>query len=102
MQSSEKDLSAIAEKAELAASFLKSLANPNRLMVLCHLLEGELSVGELNQRVPLSQSALSQHLLVLRDAEMVATRRESQVIYYSLKDERVKAILATLYDAFCA
>ncbi len=101
MSPTEKDLVSIAENAGQAAAFLKTLANSNRLMVLCHLLGGEKSVGELNELVPLSQSALSQHLQVLREADMVSTRRESQVIYYSLKDERVKAILATLYEAFC-
>lgn len=88
--------------AQIAADFLKCLANPNRLMVLCALMDGELSVSELNDSVPLSQSALSQHLSVLRDAELVETRREAQTIFYRLKDARVAPILHALYDLFCA
>lgn len=84
-----------------AESFLKLLANRNRLMLLCALMESELSVGELNQRVPLSQSALSQHLASLRTAGAVDTRRESQTIYYRLKDERIAALLKALYPLFC-
>ena len=87
--------------AEHAANFLKLMANPHRLMVLCHLLDTELSVSELNAHLPLSQSALSQHLAVLRNAGLVATRREQQVIYYSLASEEVRALMATLYEQFC-
>lgn len=61
-----------------AAVFLKALSNENRLLILCHLLEGEMSVTALNEKLPLSQSALSQHLAVLRKDNLVATRRESQ------------------------
>ena len=64
--------------ANRAAGLLKALANEHRLMILCHLLEGPLAVGELNARVGLSQSALSQHLAVLREAGIVATKREAQ------------------------
>ncbi len=69
------------EHATDAAAFLKALANDQRLLVLCALLDGELSVGEINERVPLSQSALSQHLSVLREAGLVTTARQSQTIY---------------------
>ena len=91
-----------AEMADQAERFLKKLANSNRLMVLCVLIEGELSVGELNELVPISQSALSQHLAKLRDAGFVSTRRESQTIYYQLADPRVKVIIESLYTMFCA
>src|SRR5512140_3266910 len=67
-----------------AAGFLKALGNEHRLLILCSLLEGPLAVGDLNQRVELSQSALSQHLALLRAAGLVETRRESQSIFYSL------------------
>lgn len=67
-------------------------------MVLCTLHDGELSVGELNARIPLSQSALSQHLATLRRAGLVATRRESQTIY----DAAASAVIATLHGLFCA
>ncbi|WP_426417798.1 ArsR/SmtB family transcription factor [Aestuariirhabdus sp. LZHN29] len=91
----------LAQNAHSAEQLLKQMANKNRLMVLCTLMDQELSVGELNQRVPLSQSALSQHLTVLRDAGLVATRRESQTIHYRINDPRVGKILDALYSIFC-
>lgn len=91
----------MAEHAESASQLLRTLGNPNRLMILCVLSEGELSVGELNERVPLSQSALSQHLSVLRHEGLVETRRESQSIYYRLSDGPAVRIIATLHDLYC-
>ena len=91
----------MAKQAENAERFLKQLANGKRLMVLCVLSEGELSVSDLNQQIPISQSALSQHLAKLRDAGFVTTRRESQTIYYQLSDPRVKTIIQDLYALFC-
>jgi DNA-binding transcriptional ArsR family regulator len=88
--------------AEDAASFLKLMANPNRLMILCHLLDGEMSVGQLNSHLPLSQSALSQHLAMLRNSGMVSTRREQQTIYYSLASHEVIGVMEVLYEHFCA
>jgi ArsR family transcriptional regulator, virulence genes transcriptional regulator len=90
------------EHATAAAAFLKALANDQRLMVLCALLDGELSVGEINEHVPLSQSALSQHLSVLREAGMVTTARQSQTIYYSVARGPALQIMEVLYSAFCA
>lgn len=87
--------------AEQAAQFLKLLANPHRLMVLCHLIDHELSVSELNEHLPLSQSALSQHLAVLRHAGLVETRRAHQVIYYSLASKDVQDIMTVLHQQFC-
>ncbi len=87
--------------AEQAAKLLKNMSHPSRLMVLCHLMKGECPVSVLNQAVPLSQSALSQHLASLRQAGLVDTRRESQVIYYSLKSQAVSEILETLYQIYC-
>jgi DNA-binding transcriptional ArsR family regulator len=91
----------MAEHAEEAAQFLKLMANPHRLMILCHLLDGEMSVGELNSHLPLSQSALSQHLAVLRNSDIVKTRRNQQVIFYSLSSDQVRAVMAELYQQFC-
>ncbi|WP_432454308.1 MULTISPECIES: ArsR/SmtB family transcription factor [unclassified Agarivorans] len=90
------------KNAEPALKLLKALANQNRLMILCHLLEGELTVGELNQRVELSQSALSQHLAWLRKDQLVMTRKESQTIYYALASKEAKAVLVQLHDLYCA
>jgi len=84
-----------------AAAFLKILANDWRLMILCELLKGERSVGELEEIVSLSQSALSQHLARLRRSHLVKTRRESQTIYYSIADPGVTKIIGALYDLYC-
>jgi len=96
------EMAAVQEHATEAAAFLKALANDQRLLVLCSLLDGALSVGEINERVPLSQSALSQHLGVLRDAGLVTTTRQSQTIYYALEKGPALEIMEVLYAAFCA
>jgi ArsR family transcriptional regulator, virulence genes transcriptional regulator len=85
-----------------AAHLLKALGNEQRLNVLCHLLDGPLSVGELNRRLDLSQSALSQHLALLRESGLVETRREAQTIHYSLPDGPVVRVMALLQDIYCA
>ena len=87
--------------AAKAAEFLKALANEQRLIILCHLTQGPLSVGELNERVPLSQSALSQHLAVLRECGIVHTERESQSISYSLPAGIVTHLMSVLHAEFC-
>jgi len=88
------------KNAGQAAAFLKSLANPHRLAILCVLGEGEVSVGELNERVELSQSALSQHLAVLREENLVATRREGQTIYYSVLPGPASDVIHVLHRHF--
>ncbi|WP_404342997.1 ArsR/SmtB family transcription factor [Pseudoalteromonas mariniglutinosa] len=95
------DFVAMTNNVEQAEQLLKMLANKNRLMILCALQHGEMSVSALNEAVPLAQSALSQHLATLRKANVVTTRRQSQTIYYRVVDENTQAILATLYDLFC-
>ncbi|MCE0505889.1 MULTISPECIES: ArsR/SmtB family transcription factor [unclassified Roseivivax] len=89
------------DKADQVAERLNLMANAKRLLILCRLAEGEASVGELQQHVDLSQSALSQHLAKLRAAEIVATRRESQTIYYRLADPETEQMMAALYEVFC-
>ena len=84
-----------------AARLVRSLANPHRLMVLCTLSAGEMSVTELNQRVPLSQSALSQHLAVLRKEGLVCTRREAQTIYYAVQEGPAMEIVRLLHRNYC-
>lgn len=84
---------------DTSASILKAMANAKRLRILCLLAEGELSVTQLNQRLALSQSALSQHLAILRQQALVTTRRESQTIYYSLASDTVKAVIQALADS---
>lgn len=95
------DLGELREHVDAAASLLKALSNENRLMILCSLSESELSVGDIQERVPLSQSALSQHLAKLRSENLVKTRRESQTIYYSLHDVRASRLINVLHDLFC-
>ena len=95
-------MAAMQDHAGEAAALLKALANDQRLLMLCCLLEGALSVGEINERVPLSQSALSQHLGVLREAGLVTTTRQSQTIYYALAKGPALQIMEVLYEAFCA
>lgn len=95
------DPSAFEAKAELAASLLKAMSNPHRLMILCRLGASEASVGELQADSGLSQSALSQHLAVLRGRELVDTRREAQTIYYRLSDPAVRQVIETLMKIYC-
>lgn len=86
--------------APKALKLLKTMANEKRLFILCNLLEGELSVNELAERVQLSQSALSQHLAILRKEQYVVTRKESQTVYYSIHGEDAKQIMALLHDLY--
>lgn len=93
-----EDLQANARKA---STLLKAMSNERRLLILCHLAQGEKSVGELEELVMLSQSALSQHLARLRRDKLVRTRRSAQSIYYSLYGEEAKAIMVTLHQLYC-
>lgn len=87
--------------ADRAAAMLRSIANTSRLLVLCNLVKGEKSVGELQRILGISQSALSQHLATLRAKKLVAIRRDAQTIYYRLNGPEVAAILTTLYSLYC-
>lgn len=95
------DAEAMRTHAGDAARILRSLANENRLLLLCLLAGGEHSVSELNARVPISQSALSQHLALLRESGLVNTRREAQTIYYSLADGPAGRIIQLLHELYC-
>lgn len=95
------DIDAMRRNAGEAARLLKTLANDQRLRVLCLLIGGELSVGQINDKIDLSQSALSQHLAKLRDEGLVTTRREAQTIYYSLTGGPAQLIIQTLHDIYC-
>ena len=95
------DISQLQENASRASALLKTMANEWRLLILCNLAEGEKSVGQLEELIGLNQSALSQHLAVLRREQLVQTRRMAQSIYYSLKSNEAAMIMATLYDAYC-
>lgn len=100
MSTSHRNASRLLEAGDIAidqaTALLKALANDNRLRILCLLDDSELSVTELNQRLSLSQSALSQHLAILRREGLVTTRRASQTIYYSLQGEQARELIGTL------
>lgn len=88
------------KKATQVAKTLKAIANENRLKILYYIADKELYVGEIEKLVGLSQSALSQHLAVLRAENLVKTRRKAQIIFYQLKDEKVKKFLSLLKELF--
>ena len=90
------------EHADEASTLVKALANKQRLMILCLLVDRERAVGERNGLLDLSQSALSQHLAVLREENLVNTRRDGQTIHYSLMDGPALRILQVLHDTYCA
>jgi DNA-binding transcriptional ArsR family regulator len=96
------DSAAMATHAAQAAALLKSLAHPARLRVLCRLVEGEAPVPELLALTGLSASALSQHLAVLRNLEVVATRRQAQTLHYRLLEGPALGVLQALHAAYCA
>src|SRR5690554_4866184 len=89
------------KNASAAEKLLKSLGNGHRLMVLCHLVSGEKSVGEIEQQLELSRSSLSQHLGRLRNQGIVASRKEGTTVYYRIVDEKSLRVLECLYDVFC-
>jgi DNA-binding transcriptional ArsR family regulator len=95
------DAEAMRAHAGDAARLLRTLANDQRLLVLCMLVESELSVSQINERLDLSQSALSQHLARLREEGLVNTRRDAQTIYYSLADGPAQALIGTLHAIYC-
>ena len=90
------------KNATKACELLGAMANPSRLLILCQLAENEKSVGELQPLIGLSQSALSQHLAVLRDKRLVRTRREGQQIFYRIASREAGALMHTLHEEFCA
>jgi len=94
-------LAEMREHVHDATGLLKTLANEMRLSILCMLCEGERSVGDLNKHLNISQSALSQHLAVLRNAALVSTRRHSQVVYYRLTNSDATRVIQTLHDIYC-
>jgi DNA-binding transcriptional ArsR family regulator len=95
------DPNQLQRRAQEASELLKALGNARRLMILCQLVEGEKSVGELVRRIGLSQSALSQHLARLRRDGLVSTRRSAQTIYYALAGAEARALLNALHGLYC-
>ncbi|QHE93675.1 ArsR/SmtB family transcription factor [Pandoraea fibrosis] len=95
------DIARLRTAARDATALLRALANEDRLLILCQLTQGELSVGELEAQLDIRQPTLSQQLAVLRTEALVNTRRDGKRIYYSVADGAVLAVLACLYDQFC-
>lgn len=95
------NLEALTTQAGRAETLLKAIANRYRLMVLCELHQGELSVSALQQRIGLSQSALSQHLALMRAMGLVATRKEGLNVHYRIADARVFEMMRALEAIFC-
>lgn len=91
----------MAARAAEAAAFLKALSHEGRLMILCHLSSGEKSVTALEALIGARQAAVSQHLARLRSEGLVAARRDGKVIYYAIKDPKVRAMVALVYEMFC-
>lgn len=89
------------QNVQAATELLKTLANPGRLMVLCHIVKQKRTVNELEKLVGLGQSALSQHLSRLRHEGIVEHRRKGQSVFYALKDERARRVIEELYDIYC-
>ena len=87
--------------ADQASELLKALSNRHRLLIICQLIDGERSVGDLAQFLDLRDSTVSQHLALLRKDGLVAARREAQTIYYSIDSDPAREVLKTLYQVFC-
>ena len=95
------DLEELRNAADAACRLLKTLSNPDRLLLLCRLSQGEACVGELESELGIAQPTLSQQLGVLRGEGLVEARREGKNVYYSLADARVERMLPLLYELFC-
>ena len=89
------------ESAQRASEMMKLLGHPHRLMILCELKVDERSVGVLSDTIGISQSLVSQHLARMRHENVVTSRRDAQVVYYSLKEGEAARVIAALYDMFC-
>ena len=95
------DMQAFQQNASEAAKLLKAMSNESRLMILCSLLGKEMTVGELNSVIPISQSALSQHLAELRKNELVITRKQAQTVFYSIASESPEKVISVLKSIYC-
>ena len=101
MDTTTLDLEKMKTSAVHACRMMKVLSNPDRLMLLCQLSQGEKRVGELEEILGIVQPTLSQQLTVLREQQLVSTRREGKHIFYSLSSPQALAVIQTLYQEFC-
>lgn len=100
-QEAQLDIPRLHQSADQAGKLLKTLANPDRLLLLCQLSQGERSVGELEALLNIQQPTLSQQLAVLRREQLVDTRREGKQIFYCISSPQALAVINTLYQLFC-
>ena len=98
---SDLEISNMRDSANVVVGVLKSLANTDRLLILCHLAQMELNVSEIEQITQINQPTLSQQLMMLRKSDVVTTRRDGKQIYYSIKDQNLITVLQTLYELYC-
>ena len=96
------DLNQMAQSADRASSLMKTLGHKDRLMILCHLADGEKSVGQIADLLQLSQSPLSQHLSRMRKEGLVNTRREAQTIYYSVASGEAARFVELMHELYCS
>ncbi|AJQ96745.1 putative transcriptional regulator [Gynuella sunshinyii YC6258] len=101
MDMASQSIDELSSKAGQVAALLKALSHDCRLIIMCNLLDGEMSVSQINEKVPLSQSALSQHLAKLRHDQLVAVRKEAQTVYYRINDPKIGRLMALLYEMYC-
>ena len=101
MDTATLDLEKMKTSADTACRLRKVLSNPDRLLLLCQLSQGERRVGELEEILGIVQPTLSQQLTVLRDEELVTTRREGKNIYYQIASPQALAVMNVLFDQFC-
>lgn len=90
-----------ADKLEEVLNVLKAIANPNRLAALCIMLEDEISVNDLAEALHINQTALSQHLKILKEKELVSVRRDHRTLYYKTTDEKLKQLILALKNIYC-
>lgn len=95
------EITSMRNSAEDVVSILKSLANTDRLLILCYLAKEELNVSQIEQITHITQPTLSQQLMMLRKSDVVSTRRDGKQIFYSIKDEKLVQVLQTLYELYC-
>ena len=95
------EIEAMRDAADTVVAALKALANTDRLLILCYLVQQELNVAQIEEKTQIQQPTLSQQLMMLRKSDVVQTRRDGKQIYYSIKDQKLALILNQLYQLYC-
>lgn len=96
------DAETMQETVGAACELLKAMANSHRLMILCHLIEGEKSVGQLAEALGIRDSTASQHLALLRRDRLISGRRDGQMVWYRIDSDAARQVVKVLYESFCA